>query len=308
MSDSYEKAEVAKTRELKNAALAAKASYYENLVQKNQNEISIKRDAMKSARSFQSSQIWKNRLTAVGNAIVAVVKPLGMILRDLSPYIALAIVFMIMAGALRGGKLRAPQPFRKLQIMNKTKSTWQKFKAWFKKQLQIFMPGYKLRALSRILNPFAADVPSNPRPIETYGRCDNTEWRQTGGNKAGLCVRTYKPDKVTWTLDVDKMPELSKLPTPMTKELQKNGERLQIYIPWALQGTFYVPQCSKAYFVETDKDGKQVQTPAAHLLKDKGLSCERLEKASTQYGVTYRPKSSQNKYDIATKDDPKCTA
>ena len=137
------------------------------------------------------------------------------------------------------------------------------------------------------------------------GRCDDVEWRQTAG---GLCAKTYAPKNIRWVFDLDKLQDVDKLPEEKKKEITSNGEKLQVYIPWSQQGTFYVPQCSRAYFMVKDKDGVEQPVSASYLFVDKGLNCQRVEHDSTEYHVTYRPKGTRNKFDFATESNPKCDA
>lgn len=253
-----------------------------------------KTDAQKliasSAASVASNVGWKAFWGRIWTILSTIGNVFKLVLRDLTPYIALIIVILLLIWISRrksapsmgrGGQMSAPE-------LN-----------WFDKY---FLPSYQIRSLT---NFFSGDPPGIDRPKEPNGRCDNIEWQHTGGSGTGLCVKTYKPDTITWTLDMDKMPELSKLPTKIT-DMMKVTDRMQVYIPWESQGTFYVPQCSKAYFKEMDSNGKEVTTSASYLFKDKGLTCERVEKDSWSYGTQYRPKDSVDLYDFATEKYPKC--
>jgi len=131
-----------------------------------------------------------------------------------------------------------------------------------------------------------------------YGRCDQVTWRELGGDgRAGLCARTYAPKDINWVMDTDKMPDMNRIPEEMYQKVTKNGRRLQVTIPWALQGTFYVPQCSKAVF----GDGES----AADLLKDEGMACRKKEVTVPTYTERYRVKG--DAVDAYTSEkDPKC--
>jgi hypothetical protein len=142
------------------------------------------------------------------------------------------------------------------------------------------------------------------RPVEQGGRCDNLVWKQHG-NGTTMCSKTYSPDTIKWILDYGKMPELSKLPDTL-QEKMKVTDKMQVYIPWGKNASFFVPQCKDAYFLTKNNYGTEVRVPANYLFNDNGLECEMVVKKSTAYGTTYRPKNADTLYDFATTDDPKC--
>lgn len=158
-------------------------------------------------------------------------------------------------------------------------------------------------------NPFRGDPPTIPRPTRGSGRCDNITWRDMGGEgKPGLCVRTHTTPTTVWTLDMDSMPEMNKIPQPIQDQLVgQNGSGLQIHIPWEAQSTFYVPQCEKAYILYKHPDGREERKAAGHLLEEQGLSCKLREVPSTTYyGKQYRPRNSTQRDNWASPENPKC--
>ncbi len=157
------------------------------------------------------------------------------------------------------------------------------------------------------MNPLRGDPPTIPRPTLGSGRCDNIQWRDVGGDgNSGLCARTYITPATSWVLDADRMGELKVIPEDKAEAIQgKNGENMQIFIPWKVQGTFYVPQCKDAYSIRKDHMGNEQRVPMGHLLEERGLSCKRRELPSTSYEVRYRPKESRQIDAWASADDPK---
>jgi hypothetical protein len=247
-------------------------------------ERSIKAQEQSVANKAQaaSSEGWRKWLATIFTGIKNFFGIFYVILRDLSPYIALAIVIMTLILISRHA---SPPPPRRVGNMNMSiKPKWYDF----------VFPSYKISTLFSFGEP-----KSIQRPIETYGRCDNKHWRQVGSSgESGLCTRTSTPRDVTWTFDIDKMPDLNNLPETLKNKVTKNNQRLQVYIPWAQQGPFYVPQCSRAYFLEKDASNNEQKVDASYLFQDKGLSCQRIVKASTLFNGQYRSSSETSSVQI----------
>lgn len=242
-------------------------------------------------------QFIKNVATLIRNLL----KPLGIILKDLSPYIALALViYLLFWGYTHGApKLKFGESSkRRDDVFKKQKTRWERFRDWLGERLAFLAPGHRYRQILRMLNPLAGTFKKLPRPVMPHGRCDDVNWRELGGDgRAGLCARTNAPKDLQWIMDTDKMPELGRLPNALYAKATNGGKKLQVTIPWALQGTFYVPQCAKATFA----DG----APAGGLFKDEGMACRRLEVRVPTYGQMYRVKGGALD-DYATASDPKC--
>lgn len=242
-------------------------------------------------------QFIKNVATLIRNLL----KPLGIILKDLSPYIALAVVIAMLFYGYRFGAPRVRfgnSSDRRDDVFNRNKSRWERFKQWLGERLGMFAPGHRYRALLRMLNPLAGTFKKLPRPVMPHGRCDDVRWRELGGDgRAGLCASTQSPKDLQWVMDTDKMPELGRLPEKLYAKATNGGKKLQVTIPWALQGTFYVPQCARATFADGSSAGK--------LFKDDGMACRKLEVQVPKYGQRYRVK--QTALDnYASESDPKC--
>jgi hypothetical protein len=306
-TDEITKAQARKL-ELENAALEAKLDLMskqseamdQDMVNKRIEASAAETKAAMATKSV-SLAYWSTIIKGVWTFISSILSSIGsvfkVILRDLSPYLALFIVIIVFLGGLSllaGGGGRSQSRYR-------SKDAPKEPYAW----LRWFSPGYKIRSL---FNYFKGNVKSIKRPIEKYGRCDNVEWQHTGGSGSGLCVRSYAPKDIEWNLGSDKIQDLKRLPKELSDKLTKDGQKLKIYIPWAEQGPFYVPQCSKAYFKVLDSSGNEQKESAAYLLKDNGLTCERVTKESKKYGVMYRPIGAKNKFDFASEENPKCSA
>ncbi len=248
-----------------------------------QNRVKIQELDLKKWKS------WGTILKVIVSPITGLVK---FIVRDLSPY--LALIFFVFLIILLFSSYKSPKKRLDPRFSKPKKPSF----------LDSILPTYQFRQYA---NYFNTKVNSTERPKEINGRCDHIVWKQEGGSgNSGLCSRTYMPETIKWTINVDKLPELGSLPDGLYKDATANGDKLIVYIPWAVNGPFYVPQCSGAYFKIQQPDGTTKQESASNLLKDNGLTCERYVKESTSYTVQYRPKGSADLYDFATEENPKC--
>jgi hypothetical protein len=254
-----------------------------------------------------SSNIAKNRveiaMTFIKPIFSAIWKVVVTLLRDLSPYIALILVIYFLIVISRGGRRSSSQQNQRDD--DKEDGWWESIK---KKTAGFFEPSYQLRSFFSSLRFGKKDLPFIERRKLRSGRCDNIKWMETGGEgQDGLCIRTYKPKPIRWVLDTDRMPELEKMPEQIVMDLKSGGDHLTVYIPWEQQGTFYVPQCDKAYYLKIDDNGKERKVSASRLLVENGLTCKRAELPSKMFaGVRYRPKGMKNKVTFASVDDPMC--
>lgn len=280
----------------------------------NVQEQALQKNAATQARSVDvaesrvTSEIRARRLNMLGSLLKNIgiliknlLKPIGIILRDLSPYIALAVVIIVLFFGWRIGrdkKKRSNLSKQRDKIFNSVKTRWQRFVDWFGGLFSFAIPGHYWRTIVRMMNPLAGSFTKLPRPRMIHGRCDQVLWRELGGDgQPGLCARTYAPKDMNWVMDTDKMPDMNRLPEKLYEKVTNNGRKLQVTIPWALQGTFYVPQCSKAVFA----DG----TSAAGVLKDEGMACRKKEVTVPTFKERYRVKGgAMDAY--ATEADPKC--
>lgn len=285
------------SQKLLNAAKVQALGTFEDAMKKNADNFA---DSVKSAAKNAASNVTKNRveiaMTFIKPIFGAIWKIVITLLRDLSPYIAFAIVIIVLIMLFRGATSSG----------SNTGGTSQDNSAWGKIKSAL-EPNYQIRAFFSGLN-FTRKDPYIPRRMIQSGRCDNYEWLETGGDgQDGLCVKTYKPETIRWVLDTDRMPELSKMPEDIAIRLKSGGEMLQVFIPWEQEGTFYVPQCDQAYYVSTDDNGKEVHIPATKLLEDNGLTCKRKEYTSKKYTTyRYRPVNAKDKTQFATQENPMC--
>jgi len=274
-----------------------------NAMEKNSKIAEVAANAQKD---LASSNIAKNRVEIVMTFIKPIFsgiwKIIVTLLRDLSPYIALILVIYFLIVISRGSRKSSGQQQRRDE---EDDGWWASTK---RKMSGFFEPSYQIRSFFSGLRFGKKDLPFIERRRLQSGRCDNIEWMDTGGDgQDGLCIRTYKPKPIRWVLDTDRMPELDKMPDKIVMDLKSGGDHLSVYIPWEQQGTFYVPQCDKAYYLKIDDDGKEVKANASHLLVENGLTCKRAELPSKMFaGVRYRPKGIKNKVTFASVDDPKC--
>lgn len=203
----------------------------------------------------------------------------GPLFKDFSPYLVLILLIVLLIGAAAVPKPK-PSPGRKI-----TMSWWEKLKRFIKMLLEKIFPVHTIR---RLFNPFGK-VDTIPR-TQNAGRCDNAEWREYidpsepyGG---GFCKKTYHPKPYVWNIDQNKLPDYDKLPDKMKRTITKDGKAMQVFIPYALQSTFYVPQCNDAYYIDQDAQGNEIEKKFSDegmpLLQDKGLTCSLVEKDSNQ--------------------------
>lgn len=225
----------------------------------------------------------------------------GPLFKDFSPYLVLILLIALLIGAAAMPKPK-PKPGRKLRM-----TWWEKFKRSLKMILEKMFPMHTVR---RWFNPFGK-VDTIPR-TQNAGRCDNMEWREYidasepyGG---GFCKKTYKPKPLVWNIDQNKLPEYEKIPNLMKSEITKDGKKMQVYIPYALQSTFYVPQCNDAYYVD-NSSGNDVEKKFADegipLLEDNGLTCKLVEKPSnaTNNNQPFKPRFREVSNNTAAKRD-----
>jgi len=286
----------------------AQAMLAEKQLEAVEKTVAIAKDRANTSSTEVATKFRLMRLRMFGSFIKNVatffrnlMRPLGIILKDLSPYIALFVVIMVLFYGYRFGTPRlnfGSSSKRRDDAFRKMKNRWQRFKDWWADKLGVLAPGHRYRALMRMLNPLGGHFKKLPRPMMVHGRCDNMTWRELGGDgRSGMCASTYSPKDIQWVMDADKMPELSRMPENLYESTTNGGKKLQVTIPWALQGTFYVPQCSKAQFA----DG----TSAGGLFKDDGMACRKKEVQVPTYGKRYRVKN-KSVDDYASEAKPKC--
>lgn len=235
-------------------------------------------------------QASKNRFDKI-KSIFSIAGPLY---KDFSPYLVLILLVLLLIGL---------SAFPKPKLMSgrvMPTTWWTKLKVAIKNILEKLFPVHVLR---RWFNPFGK-VDTIAR-TQNAGRCDNATWREYvdpsepyGG---GFCKKTSKPKPYTWNINTNKLPEYGAMPDTLKQTITKNGQKMQVFIPYELQSTFYVPQCNEAYYIEKTPDGKEVQRKfkdeGIQLLVDNGLTCSLVEKPSNQFNqqrpfkALYRKKS-----------------
>lgn len=192
----------------------------------------------------------------------------GIFMRDFSPYLVLLVIILLFVG-MAAAPAKKSRPGRTLPTTGGSK-----IKNMLKKFLEMLFPTQTIR---KWFNPFGK-VDTIPR-TQNGGRCDNVGWRQQNDPSepygGGLCTRTFDPKPYEWQIDTSKNPDFDKLPSKMQSAL--TGAKTTVYIPYAKQATFYVPQCNDAYYMQGDQKRKFADdgTP---LLVDNGLSCTLAQK------------------------------
>lgn len=228
-----------------------------------------------------------NRANVVFKIISGIVRPLGPILRDLAPYIALIIIILLLVGigfSSSGGpsmNLNAGSA-RRDAIFNNTFGLFGRIQRAIASFFARFSLGHRFRLIMRMINPFGPAYQNViERPRAGTGRCNNIDWIENGDQ----CENLMSPSAIEWEISPDKVAEWDRLPDDIRAGFKK---KMKVYIPWAKQDTFYVPQCAKAYYLVAVRDlstGKlSIQqkllndNERTRFLQDTGLECVRVQK------------------------------
>lgn len=205
----------------------------------------------------------------------------GVLWEGYAPYIVLiSIFFIFFLIAIVPNMKNAPGRVLPTTGLDKVKKL-------FKTLLDKVFPADTIR---RWFNPFGK-VETFPR-TQNAGRCDNLEWREYvdpsepyGG---GVCKRTYSPKPYVWNIDTSKLPDLAKMPQKAYDQVTHNGKKLQVFIPYEQQSTFYVPQCDKAYYLDENNNQVVLRDVDQQLLVDNGLTCSLKERPAQSFHARYR--------------------
>lgn len=190
------------------------------------------------------------------------------------------IVFFLVIGLLLYGAtmFMSPPPAKPAPTSEKDKQHHDLIEAhqnlsWFQMQLDklknLMKPGYQILSFIRMFSKNQETL--FPRERMAEGRCDNMN-RMDGGAE---CFASTKPEDLSWTIDTDKMDNWTLLP----KEFQnQNADKLNVYMPYIVQNSFYVPQCTGAYYKTASGDHKPI-----NLYDEGGTSCNFRTVNSTLY-------------------------
>ena len=264
----------------------AEIQYLETKTQALKRSIENSERLAASNMSRNNNQNNTNRANVVFKIISGIVRPVVPILRDLAPYIALIIIILILVGV--GVNASGPTmnlnagSARRDAIFNKTFGVFGKIQRAIGNFFARFSLGHRFRLIMRMINPFGGSYQNViERPRAGTGRCNNIEWVENGGQ----CDNILFPNAIEWKISPDKITEWDRLPDDIRNGFNK---KLKIYIPWAKQDTFYVPQCAKAYYLVASRNlttGKlSIQqkllndNERTRFLQDTGLDCVRVQK------------------------------
>jgi hypothetical protein len=214
-------------------------------------------------------------------------------LKDLSPYIVLALIIIVIVVLIKGGgRLLTPLYMldsKRRSAFSSVKGIRQRtidyFKVKFGGLFEMLSPGYKVRLFFGMFSPFGG-VKYNaiPRPRLYSGRCDNLRWIQQDNNgrvdlsqdgAAGKCFSAVRPKDIVWNLDISKMPDFYDLPQIRQDALK---DKMRITIPYDSEdsirdgNTFFVPRCDKAYY-GSDRKNLVNQGKGKMALEDTGTTC-----------------------------------
>lgn len=163
----------------------------------------------------------------------------------ISHYIALLLVIMLLLGMLYW--VSSSSRRRNNQGQKRRRN-------WFDR---LFPNKYKASLLANRI--VGGDIATEPRET-IVGRCDNVQYQESGN----LCVNTKVPDPIMW--DLQSLDELGQIPQSLRDRLTKDGALLKVFIPWEANGSFFIPNCNKAYYLNGDK---------SFLLIDDGFQCNK---------------------------------
>lgn len=157
----------------------------------------------------------------------------------------------------------------KRKNMSTTEVIQQTLRKWWQYIKSFFDFGYKFNSTLKMFGSF--DEATIDRPRFFSGRCDNIEYVQVpsqdgtyGGldvtdGKQGACITSTKPKPIEWDLtsELQSSKEFTELPESI-KNSPEVQQQTKIKIPYYTSsigniGSFWVPQCQKAYYV--DKSG-----------------------------------------------------
>jgi hypothetical protein len=255
--------------------------------------------------------------------------------REFAKYIVFLIVIMLLIGvgisasdassskSSGGSSSIKPEDRAKMEEAKKKNMTqWESFKAridkLFKELSSLFKLGYRFESLFKAFSKFQEKTYDRPRYYS--GRCDNVNYIQVStdvGNppyngladtdgKAGICVSSTIPNPIEWDLekslnnrasaDIHKLPESVKNSPELDYEHKK-----KIYIPYATSsishmGSFYVPQCDAAYYVNAKGEKKTVDLLENHGYVSCGLKRKDKVFVSPSEAATQRRVADRTKY------------
>jgi hypothetical protein len=214
------------------------------------------------------------------------------LLKDLSPYIVLALVIFVIVMLMKGGAAAASRSRRvgindptKRSEFAKVKSRTENIMDAFLKKFQViidfFTPGYRMRTFLNMFSPNGPRYNAIPRTQMKSGRCDNLRWIQVNNDmdksvvlnmdgQAGKCYSAVLPKDIVWELDPNRMGELYELPKTRQDQLKN---KMTVTIPYTSDdsikdgNTFFYPRCNDAYFGNDPND-------KANMFEDLGTSCK----------------------------------
>ena len=186
------------------------------------------------------------KASAMSARVSSIYTVIRSIANHLGPWFAFIIILIMIVLMVSYSTSKSKKPFSKLQFMKDSKlaeqinpSKW--FSSIFPSGINPFKSVTKLASRVTIKN----NVDGIDRPTLKGGRCGNT-WIDAGDT----CLNTQNPE-------------------PYKTGITENEQ--DVYMPWLIQGTFYVPQCENT-FVKDDGTGKSKMTDTIYF-NDLGLRC-----------------------------------
>lgn len=217
--------------------------------------------------------------TIAASFLQALASVFGTLAKDFMPIIAFVVVVGIIIGIIFASKKKNEKKKKKKKVVTPPPSgILGLFPSFATFDIGSFFGSFTPRINTTTLPSFFGGETATPiidRSLtdrsKITGRCDNLHNYTTP--KSNICSHTSTPEPIVWTLDIEKMPELSEL-SERTKHLVDGGADAQKYmvtIPWGTyesDGFHYYPDCRKATFGNGES--------AAYLFTDNGKnSCEK---------------------------------
>ena len=143
----------------------------------------------------------------------------------------------------------------------------------------IFSFNYSMKSYLRMFRK--PDETQLSRQVDNDGRCDNLNHiaiddpaaKTDACNTGKFCVSATVPKDISWNVDTNTIAGYDKLPDSV-----KTDEKLKLYMPFVVNGSFYEPNCEGTYYMNASGNKQYVR-----LYETDGPSCRLHEVPRTEY-------------------------
>jgi hypothetical protein len=194
------------------------------------------------------------------------------------PYVILILVICILIGAIG-----AIAGIGSIGGAGMDDNHW--YSPYVKPIYNFLRPGYSTIMMMRRLNGNVV-LQTIPRQTILSGRCDMNTWKENPSTEGhlGTCTNPVKPDDIEWNIKASSNPELSQLPSEYKKQNAHVVADATVVMPWSTEQTFYVPDCTKAYFKNQSRPSTDGTCNENETLIDK--TCYTLANLFEEHGDT----------------------